>query len=464
MSTFPEKTIQSEDNDLIASKETIEDIIELDTIALLKKEPFYAYLLVKMHKKIERSVPIAGVAVVNGDIHLFINPERYTAFTKSERIAILKHEVLHVILIHYLRRKDRDPELFNIAADIAINQLINTEHYKLPNICLYPHHYNLPEDKSAEEYYKILFQRNEEIKIPEELLNTLGKLLSECSHCNGTGNEPQNGQGQQEDEGQGNQGNPCSSCGGSGKSQSKGQGQGKGKGEGSGSRAPAFAGMHPTWDRSTEISEDVAEAIVRSMVQEAYDKSQGNVPGEISALISNLLTSKINWRAIFRNFVARQRHTNKKHTWKRPNRRLDRQVMGYKKTKKLHVYVFIDTSGSVGSKELEMFNGELQKMYEAGTEITVIECDAAIQNIYQYTKNIEPTFKGRGGTDFRPPFEHVLNNNLRPDAIIYLTDGYGSAPASCPFPVLWVLTPDSQRPNSEDGGEVRYGSQIVLQD
>ena len=490
MSAIPEEqSMVPQKEQAFTSRETIEDIVQLDTIALLKKEPFYAYLLVKMHKKIDRSVPVAGVAVINGDIHLFINPEGYMRYTRGERIAILKHEVLHVILIHYLRRRDRDPSLFNIAADVAINQMVNSDLYKLPVDALFPHHFNLEENLNAEQYYKILWQRNEQIKIPPDLMQSLGKTLSQCSNCQGSGQEPQDGNsgsgdsegdGENEGEGQGqgqgdspdgNQeghgngqgqgqgGTPCSCCGGSGQKQ-----PGEGQGDGSEMRAPAFADMHPTWDRSTDVSEDVAESIVRSLVQEAYDKSIGKVPGEISALINDILSSKINWRAIFRNFVAKQRHTTKKNTWKRPNRRLDRQVMGYKKNKKLHVFVFIDTSGSVGGTELEMFNGELQKMYDAGTEITVIECDMVIQNVYKYKKHVQPTFKGRGGTDFRPPFKYVLEKNERPDAIIYLTDGYGHAPATCPFPVLWVLTPDSRRPMSEAGGDVTYGGQIVLQD
>jgi predicted metal-dependent peptidase len=469
-SAAEDQIVKPQAEEKFATRETIEDMLELDTITLLKKEPFYAYLLVKMHKKIDNHVPVAAIAVIDGDIILYINEFGYASLTRKERVAVLKHEILHVIMVHYLRRRDRDPELFNIAADIAINQMINTEHFHLPNFVIYPHHYNLPEGKTAEEYYKILWNRNEQIEIPEELKEALAEMLAN-SQGNNQG-QPQQGQGGQ-GQGQNGQGDEEEDPNGQpqqGQGQGQGQSQGSGNGRQSGSRqgsgrASWAADMHPTWDRSTDVSDDVAEAIVRSLVQEAYDKSQGKVPGEISALISEILSSKLNWRAIFRNFVAKARHTNKKSTWKRPNRRLDRQVMGYKKHKRLSVYVFIDTSGSVGGKELEMFNGELQKMHQTGTEITVIECDAAVQSVYKYKKNLQPTFKGRGGTDFRPPFKYVTEHNERPDCIIYLTDGYGHAPAEWKqCPVLWVLTPQSQRPLSDDGGEVRYGGQITLED
>lgn len=401
----------------IYSNEEIQELLELDAVTLVKRQPFYAYILVRMNKRIDRSIPVAGVAVIDGEIDLFINPEGYTEFTKSERIAILIHEILHVILYHYLRRNDRDPSLWNIAADVALNQMVNTPDFKLPTVALFPKHFNLPEGKTAEEYYKILWKRNEKIEMPKELADLLGKKF----------------------------------------------GSGKGDGEGGG-KAPDFADMHPTWDRSTDVSEEVAEGLSRSLVQEAFDKSIGDVPGSISELVKSILESKINWRAILRNFVAKQRNTTRKSTWKRPNRRLGRQVTGYKKNKKLNVAVFIDTSGSVGNDELQMFNAEMQKIFQAGADMDVIECDMVIQKVYKYKKNLEPSFKGRGGTDFRPPFEYLKKYGMKPDCVVYLTDGYGCAPDYCHIPTLWVLTPQGRRPYAESGGDVSWGWDLTIED
>jgi len=92
-------------------------------------------------------------------------------------------------------------------------------------------------------------------------------------------------------------------------------------------------------------------------------------------------------------------------------------------------------------------------------ELTLIHCDAAIQRVdslspFEDCGELTKGFiaHGRGGTDFRPVFQWV-ENEVRsggidcPDAIIYLTDGYGSFPERAPdMPVLWVCAPGTTKP------------------
>jgi predicted metal-dependent peptidase len=44
---------------------------------------------------------------------------------------------------------------------------------------------------------------------------------------------------------------------------------------------------------------------------------------------------------------------------------------------------------------------------------------------------------GRCGTSFVPVFERVREMGLKPDALVYLTDGLGTFPSSVDYPVLW---------------------------
>jgi predicted metal-dependent peptidase len=50
----------------------------------------------------------------------------------DEVIGVLAHEVMHVVLKHMLRGGNRDPELWNIACDLAINPILKKGGFTLP--------------------------------------------------------------------------------------------------------------------------------------------------------------------------------------------------------------------------------------------------------------------------------------------------------------------------------------------
>jgi predicted metal-dependent peptidase len=112
------------------------------------------------------------------------------------------------------------------------------------------------------------------------------------------------------------------------------------------------------------------------------------------------------------------------------------------------IVIAVDTSGSIGKLELEQFAGEISAISEEAQPeaIHVVYCDAAVQCAQQFGPSepvrLEP--RGGGGTDFRPAFEWVGENNIAPVCFIYLTDlcchSYPEAPG---YPVLWVT--DSRR-------------------
>ena len=68
------------------------------------------------------------------------------------------HEVLHMALLHVTRRQNRDPHIWNIAADIVVNDLIirNTP-FKLPDGAIIDKKYR---DKSVEYIYESLLKNN----------------------------------------------------------------------------------------------------------------------------------------------------------------------------------------------------------------------------------------------------------------------------------------------------------------
>jgi predicted metal-dependent peptidase len=50
----------------------------------------------------------------------------------EKTMGVIAHEVLHVVNKHHLRRGIRDPKLWNVAADLMINRLLEDDSYVLP--------------------------------------------------------------------------------------------------------------------------------------------------------------------------------------------------------------------------------------------------------------------------------------------------------------------------------------------
>lgn len=63
----------------------------------------------------------------------FFNEEFLKPLTHPEQAGIMAHEIFHEILFHQPRRGNRDPKLWNIAADIKINNLLLQSGFSLPS-------------------------------------------------------------------------------------------------------------------------------------------------------------------------------------------------------------------------------------------------------------------------------------------------------------------------------------------
>lgn len=89
------------------------------------------------------------------------------------------HEVLHVVLDHLIRGKDKDRFIYNLAADALINQYLVDLIGKQPleNIILCPPDYNGP--KITEFLYEY-FLKNKQLISPEEL--DFNKIDEEIQH------------------------------------------------------------------------------------------------------------------------------------------------------------------------------------------------------------------------------------------------------------------------------------------
>lgn len=353
---------------------------------LILKEPFYGLFVVGLNKSYIKTIPTAGVSKHGIGVKLSINPDFFDSLNDKHQIGLIKHEVLHISFGHLvLRDKYPDHKLFNIAADIEINQYIADDYLPEGGLTLETFSdLDLPKKAGTDTYYKLLQEAKE-----EGSCDALNNVLDEM-----------NGDSQYD---------------------------------------------HQTWDEFDDLTE-ADKKLVQKQIEhqlketaETTEKRRGTIPGELAGLIerlTNIEPPKFNWKAFLRRFVGNSTISYTKKLRRKYNKRYNANP-GLKIKFKNHVCVGVDTSGSVSNDELKEFMSELVHMHKTGHKITVVQCDTQINSVEEFNPKKDWEIKGRGGTSFQPVIDHY-NNNGRYTALIYLTDGEAYAPENCPHNTLWV--------------------------
>lgn len=86
------------------------------------QEPFLGYILQQYPIFFDNSIKTAAT----DGYKIIFNQEFLKSLSLEETMFILCHEVLHIILDHLNRKKDRDRMLFNVACDIVINSILSS--------------------------------------------------------------------------------------------------------------------------------------------------------------------------------------------------------------------------------------------------------------------------------------------------------------------------------------------------
>ena len=223
-------------------------------------------------------------------------------------------------------------------------------------------------------------------------------------------------------------------------------------------------------EQEEQREQEVEQVQEEILTQEEYElileqlgvklEKQGDLPKGIERFVRSTKAPKISWREELYRYVNvhaksdyRMFPPSKKHLYRGialPS------IYG----EELKIAVAIDTSASIDDELLKLFLTELEEIMQLFTHymIELIECDASIQNIQQLTPH-EPlitTFKGGGGTDFCPVFEHLERTHEDFKFLIYFTDGKGKFPDYLPMiDVLWVMPQIEEPP---------FGEVLVLKD
>jgi predicted metal-dependent peptidase len=371
------------------------------------KEPYYGLFLIMTEKEWSDKVPTAGVAKHNINYKLIINPTFWDSLEMNHKIGLTKHEMLHLAFFHPIYRDDfNDKDLFNIAADIEINQYIDPT--TLPEGALMLDSFpeiSLPPKAGTKVYYDLLSSNKDKSPTLQNLLNAMGN--GEMISTDGL-NNPNHDWGE-------------------------------------------FEGIS---DSEKRLLKSQLEYQMKELAAEVT-KSRGTVPGEIQEIIKNFTVyeePKFDWRGYVRRFVGRSIKIYTKKLRRKFNRRFEDNP-GLKVKQKKHVLVAVDTSGSVSKDELKEFFSEIHHLSKTGSDVTVVQCDTAISNISPYRKSDEIKLHGRGGTSFDPVIEYYDTNQRKYSCLIYFTDGEAPAPDKPKGSILWVLSSRSSM-NKELPGQI----------
>src|SRR5262245_38656703 len=114
---------------------------------LILSRRFYGVLVSNVEPVLSRSVP----TMATDSKRHFFNPEFVCSLTPQELLAVQAHESEHDARHHSTRRNGRDPYLWNVACDYAINIDLTDQGFKLPAGALLDAKYR---GMSAEEIYR----------------------------------------------------------------------------------------------------------------------------------------------------------------------------------------------------------------------------------------------------------------------------------------------------------------------
>lgn len=443
-----------------------------------KSMVFYAHIIMLMNRIETNTIPTMGVGIQDGRVDLYYNPKFVESITADELVAVMEHEVLHLVMEHPARQKGRQHEIWNIACDMAINQMIKG----LPKDCILPEHFKMPAEKWAELYYELLAKQAIKITIKQKTCPQGSP--QPCPHGQQGQGSGKGKDGDKEEDGDG------TGSGKKGKKKEKGDGSGSGDCQSScphkGTDKCPMNGdsggysieietpdgkkividSHDKWGEMLKGDPSLNRESVKQIIKEAYErhegsKSRGNLPGGVETAIKKWLKPPtISWKQVLRQYVGHVIRSGSKSTWKKHNRRFGGDMKGRMTTTSIKLVIAVDTSGSVGDHEFKEFIAEMKGLLGCyKNDTTIIQSDADVQNVqvFKPTTQLETKFKrrGYGGTDYEPVFKYIKNKMKDVELVVYLTDFYCTFPAEKPkMPVIWVVTSGGDMNNKPPWGRV----------
>ena len=361
---------------------------EIDFGLVRDGEDFYALFTRDMKKEVDFSIHWPLATVVSGeDITLLVNPISFLFLKEEEARALIKHEVLHLILDHHTREralKNRFSRLaINLAMDVAVNQYIKF----LPGFC------------------EKLNSVNARLDLDLKFNETLEHYAQEIDHALEKDRKLRE----------------------------------KFKKE----HEIDLNEAHDAWNRGNDFKREVSREKLASLMSSAV---KAGYPEEVRTLLKIEGKAKLDWSEALRRAMismpAGRRKTVTRRNRRQPHR-LD--LKGELRNFVPEVIVAIDISASIKEEEIQNYLTEILGITRTyGRSIRILECDDQIRADYRISTagEIRPKPERLGGTRFSPVFELLKEEGLNQCLLVYFTDGQGelSLTVRPRHKTLWIVT------------------------
>ncbi len=323
---------------------------------------FYGFMLSQCQPIMKTMEAPAAITFIRDHYVLYINPELFDKFDMKERLAVLKHEMLHIMNGHIQRLEDRKHKAWNYATDCAINQMIDKDH--LPKGCILPDNLptelkKVPTHQSSEQYYDI-------VKIDED----------------------------DDDQGNGNSMDDHSEW--------------------------------ENADGDPDLQKDITKSMLEGAVnntQKARGDTPSNI-GDALELFSR--ANKANWRQLLRRIVGNKKANSRRTIMRSDRRFPGREdLRGKTKDRTFELLVIGDESGSVSNVELVDGVSEVLHICElTKSDLNYIAIDTQAHPPIKL-KRSQRSFNrvANGGTELNPAIQMAKDHNLDFQAVVVITDG-----------------------------------------
>lgn len=218
--------------------------------------------------------------------------------------------------------------------------------------------------------------------------------------------------------------------------------------------------------KSAAEQEAQAEEIQRAMRQGEIvrRKMQGKGAGNADGVFGDLLTPKVDWRKVLRDFITETCAGRDESSWRRPSRRFlaeDVYMPSMIGTTMTELVIGFDTSGSCfGTAEMTRFVSEIATIVGDinPNKVHVVYWDSSVRGHQVFedgqfaVQSLKP--RGGGGTDGSVLFDYLREKRISPQAIVQFSDGYVGSWGHSEWPTLWALTTNMTAP---------YGTTIHLE-